>query len=227
MYVTTTQCNVCGNVEPNLCIIVFGALWPSGISCIRLWIQIKLVGSTYCCLWYFLGVLTIWKHKLSPDLCIFLWSFIILPLSPTPLYSLSCLHSSLHPLLPSSPCWLGPSVVPAWIAARRQSSCHCCAACAGRPPAWWGAARPEIHPGPPLCTLPGQLMGWAGEECGSHRAPGTEQVGGEIGGMEESKKRLIHHFIMCCVTAASTVSRAIAFTVQCDILFVHYYAALY
>lgn len=85
----------------------------------------------------------------------------------------SCLYSSLRPVLPSSPCWLGPSVAPAWIAARPRSSCHCCAACAVRPPAWWGAARPEIRPGPRLCTLPGPPTGWAGEESGS-RAPGTQ-----------------------------------------------------
>lgn len=83
------------------------------------------------------------------------------------------LHSSLKPVLPSSPCWLGPSVAPAWIAARPRSSCHCCAACAARPPAWWGAARPEIRLGPLPCTLPGPLTGWAGEESGS-RAPGTK-----------------------------------------------------
>lgn len=85
----------------------------------------------------------------------------------------SCLYSSLRPVLPSSPCWLGPSVAPAWIAARPRSSCHCCAACAVRPPAWWGAARPEIRLGPLLCTLPGPPTGWAGEESGS-RAPGTQ-----------------------------------------------------
>lgn len=132
------------------------------------------------------------------------------------------IHPSIHPLLPSSPCWLGPSVAPAWIAARPQSSCHCCAACAGRPPAWWGAARPEIHPGPPPCTLLGRPLGWAGEECGSRRAPGTEPGekggGGGVGRVEGSKRGFIHHFIMCCVTAASTISRAIAFTVHCHIL---------
>lgn len=85
----------------------------------------------------------------------------------------SCLYSSLRPVPPSSPCWLGPSVAPAWIAARPRSSCHCCAACAVRPPAWWGAARPEIRPGPLLCTLPGPPTGWAGEESDS-RAPGAK-----------------------------------------------------
>lgn len=85
----------------------------------------------------------------------------------------SCLYSSLRPVLPCSPCWLGPSVAPAWIAARPRSSCHCCAVCAVRPPAWWGAARPEIRPGPLLCTLPGPPTGWAGEESDS-RAPGTK-----------------------------------------------------
>lgn len=163
----------------------------------------------------------IYSLSIHPAKYISLWPFIILPLSP-PLSLPPCFHSSLHPLLPSSPCWLEPSVVPAWIAARPQSSCHCCAACAGRPPAWWGAARPEIRPGPPPCTLPGPPMGWAGEECGSRRAPGTEWVGGKIGGVEGSKRGFIHHSIMCYVTAASTISRAIAFTVLCHILFFSY-----
>lgn len=157
------------------------------------------------------------KHSVSQ---LYLWLRPFIILSPTP-----CLHSSLHPVLPSSPCWLGPSVAPAWIAARPRSSCHCCAACAGRPPAWWGAARPEIRPGPPPCTLPGPPTGWAGEECGSHRAPGTERGEG-IGGVERSKTGFIHHFITCCVTAAITISRAIAFTVHCHILFFSYSVAM-
>lgn len=120
----------------------------------------------------------------------------------------------LPPFIPPSspsPCWLVPSVAPAWIAARPRSSCHCCAVCAGRPPAWWGAARPEIRPGSPPCTPPGLRTGWAGAECGSRRAPGTE--GEEIGrgGRKEARGGFIHHLVMCCVTAESTVSRAIAF----------------
>lgn len=98
---------------------------------------------------------------------------------------------SLPPFIPSnlslspSPCWLGPSAAPAWIAARPQSSCHCCAACAGRLPAWWDAARPEIRLGPLPCMLPGQLTGWAGEECGFQQAPGKELRGrGMIGAVD-------------------------------------------
>lgn len=131
-------------------------------------------------------------------------------------------HSTIHPPTcpPSSPCWLGPSVAPAWNAARRRSSCHCCAACAGRPPAWWGAARPEIRPGPPPCTPPGPPMGWAVEECGSLRAPGTEQCGSQ-GGERQRKggkeRGFIHHFLICCVTAASTISRT--FPAHCHIVF--------
>lgn len=125
----------------------------------------------------------------QPGLHLWLWPFIIHSWSPS-LSPSSHLHSSLHPLLPSSPCWLEPSVAPAWIAARPQSSCHCCAACAGRPPASWGAARPEIHLGPLLCTLPGLPTGWAGEECDFLRAPGAKQVWADWEGLKEASQVL-------------------------------------
>ncbi len=43
--------------------------------------------------------------------------------------------------------------------------------------------------------------------------------------VDASKRGFIHHFIMCCVTAAGTKSKAIAFTVHCHILFVSYRVA--
>lgn len=98
--------------------------------------------------------------------CKYLGSCLITPSLPP--FILPC-----TPQLPSSPCWLGPSVAPTWIVARPRSSCHCCAVGAARPPAWWGAARPEILPGPLPCTLPGPLTGWAGGACGFRRAPET------------------------------------------------------
>lgn len=124
-----------------------------------------------------------------------LWLRPFTMLSGSPSLSTSpCLHSSLHPLLPSSPCWLGPSVAPAWIAARPRSSCHCCAACAGHPPAWWDAARPVIRPGHPLCTLPGRPPGWAAEECGSRRAPDTGQG---KGGWRQKRVHSSFHNVIC------------------------------
>lgn len=108
------------------------------------------------------------KHRLDANAWARAWSH------------LPYLHSYFHalhsspPQFPSSPCWLGPSVAPTWIAARPRSSCHCCAVGAVRLPAWLGAARPEILPGPLPCTLPGPPTGWAGGGCGFRRAPGTQ-----------------------------------------------------